>query len=113
MNEIERILNQYDREMNGKAWHGDPVWKILDGVSAEQAARRAQVETHSIWELVSHMTFWETEMCRRLGGRPARSLEGLSTSLPLPRRRRRTGPGHWQSFGDRTKSLGRHSASSM
>jgi uncharacterized damage-inducible protein DinB len=78
MSEIERILDQYDRGMNGKAWHGDPVWKILDGVSAEQAARRAQTETHSIWELVSHMTFWETEMCRRLSGLPARSLEGLN-----------------------------------
>ena len=54
MNEVERILDQYDRAMNGNAWHGDPVWKILDGISAEQAARRVEAQTHTIWELVAH-----------------------------------------------------------
>ena len=44
MTEVERILDQYDRAMNGDAWHGDPVWKILDGISAEQAACRAEIE---------------------------------------------------------------------
>ena len=57
MTEVERILDQYDRAMNGDAWHGDPVWKILDGISAEQAARRAAANTHTIWELVAHMTY--------------------------------------------------------
>lgn len=78
MNEIERILEQYDRAMNGNAWHGDPVWKVLKGIPAEQAGRRVQPESHSIWELVSHMTFWETEVCRRLSGLPARSVEELN-----------------------------------
>ncbi len=78
MNEIERILEQYDRAMSGNAWHGDPVWKVLEGIPAEQAARRAQAKTHSIWELVSHMTFWETEVCRRMSDLPARSVEELN-----------------------------------
>ena len=78
MTEMERILDQYDRAMNGDAWHGDPVWKILDGISAEQAARRANPHTHTIWELVSHMTFWETEVCRRLNDQPARPLDQLN-----------------------------------
>ena len=47
MTEVERILDQYDRAMNGDAWHGDPVWKILDGVSAEQAARRVSCRTRT------------------------------------------------------------------
>ncbi len=78
MNEIERILEQYDRAMTGNAWHGDPVWKVLEGISAEQAARRVQARTHSIWELVMHMTFWETEVYRRLSGLPARSVAELN-----------------------------------
>lgn len=78
MREIERILDQHDRGMNGKAWHGDPVWKILDGISAEQAAHRVEAKTHTIWELVSHLTFWETEVCRRLNGLPARPFEELN-----------------------------------
>jgi uncharacterized damage-inducible protein DinB len=80
MNEIERILEQYDRAMNGNAWHGDPVWKVLEGIPAEQAGRRVQSQTHSIWELVAHITFWETEVCRRLSGLPARSVEELNFS---------------------------------
>jgi uncharacterized damage-inducible protein DinB len=78
MTEVERILDQYDRAMNGDAWHGDPVWKILDGTSAEQAARRAGANTHTVWELVIHMTFWETEVCGRLNNLPARSTEELN-----------------------------------
>jgi hypothetical protein len=40
MTEVRRILDQYDRVMNGDAWHGDPIWQILDGISAEKAALR-------------------------------------------------------------------------
>jgi uncharacterized damage-inducible protein DinB len=78
MNETERILEQYDRAINGNAWHGDAVWKVLEGITAEQAAQRAQADTHSIWELVAHMAFWETEVCRRLSGLSARSVEELN-----------------------------------
>jgi uncharacterized damage-inducible protein DinB len=66
MSEVHRILDQYDRAMNGDAWHGDPVWTILEGVTPEQATIRASSSAHSIWELVFHMTFWETEVYRRL-----------------------------------------------
>lgn len=78
MTEVERILDQYDRAMNGDAWHGDPVWKILAGVSAEQAFRRPIPERHTIWELVAHMTFWETEVYRRLNNLSPRSTEELN-----------------------------------
>lgn len=85
MTEVERILDQYDRAMNGDAWHGDPVWTILDGISAEQADSRAHPDTHSIWELVSHMTFWETEVCHRLNHVPARSPDELNfPAAPQP-----------------------------
>ena len=50
MTEVRRILNQYDRVMNGDAWHGDPIWQILDGISAEKAALRPIANAHSIWE---------------------------------------------------------------
>ena len=78
MTEVERILDQYDRAMNGDAWHGDPVWKILDGISADQAARRAAADAHTIWELVAHMTFWETQVYRRINNLPDRPTEELN-----------------------------------
>lgn len=37
MSEITRILDQYDGVLNGSPWHGDPIWQILDGISAETA----------------------------------------------------------------------------
>jgi uncharacterized damage-inducible protein DinB len=78
MTEIRRVLDQYDRAMNGDAWHGDPVWRILEGLTPEQAATHASPKAHSIWELVSHMTFWETEVYRRLKHLPARSPDKLN-----------------------------------
>ena len=78
MTEINRILDQYDRAINGDAWHGDPVWKILEGLSPEQAAMQSSPNAHNIWELVSHMTFWETEVYRRLKHLPPRSADELN-----------------------------------
>lgn len=85
MTEVERILDQYDRAMTGDAWHGDPVWKILDGISAEQAAARAHPQRHTIWELVAHMTFWETQVYRRINGLPEMPTERLNfPAMPGP-----------------------------
>jgi DinB superfamily len=78
MTEIDRILDQYERAMNGDAWHGDSVWTILDGISAPQAASRAHPQRHTIWELVAHMTFWETQVYRRINGLPDRPAEKLN-----------------------------------
>lgn len=80
MNEVERIVAEYDRVMHGDAWHGDSVWQILDGVSAENAAHRPIADAHSIWEIVLHMTFWEGVGTRRLAGQRA----GLDEALNFP-----------------------------
>ena len=69
--------------MSGDAWHGDNVWKILGAVRPEQAFQRGLPESHTIWELVAHMTFWETEVCRRLRSQPGQSEEELNFP-PMP-----------------------------
>jgi uncharacterized damage-inducible protein DinB len=68
MTEGQRILDQYDRAMHGAAWHGDAIWQILDGISAERAALRPIANAHSIWEIVGHMAFWEGIAAKRLDG---------------------------------------------
>ncbi len=80
MTDIERLLNQYDRVMHGNAWHGDAIWQILDAVSAECATARPVADTHSIWEILMHMTFWEGVSSRRLAGERA----GLDEALNFP-----------------------------
>ena len=82
MTESERILQQYDLVMHGDAWHGDPIWQILDGISPESAAHRALPGTHSIWEIVLHMMFWEGVASRRLQGERAGLEEALNFPVP-------------------------------
>ncbi len=68
MNEVQRILEQYDQTMDGVAWYGDPVWTILEGIDARCAAALPLAGVHTIWQLVMHMRFWEDVAMRRLSG---------------------------------------------
>jgi uncharacterized damage-inducible protein DinB len=76
MSEIQRIVDQLEREHTGDPWHGSPLHAILDDVTAAQAAARPLPAAHSIWELVLHMTGWKDEVRRRLSGAPAAEPEG-------------------------------------
>jgi len=67
-NEIERIVEQMDRAFQGNAWHGPPVMQILSGIKANEAAARLFPGTHSIRELVAHLTAWKRIITRRLSG---------------------------------------------
>jgi hypothetical protein len=71
MNEIDRIIDQLQREHEGDPWHGSPLRQILTGLTSAQAAARPLPKAHSIWELVLHMTGWKNETRRRLSGAPA------------------------------------------
>ena len=71
MSEIERLLKHYDGVVSGAAaWHGDPVWQILDGIAVETTVARPVHCVHTIWEIVTHMTFWENVATKRLRGVP-------------------------------------------
>lgn len=69
--EVERIRDQFRRAFDGEAWHGPSVLKILEGVTAEQAAAHPIPGAHSIWELTLHIAAWESACKRRLEGDPA------------------------------------------
>jgi len=64
--EIDRIVDELQREHSGEPWHGSPLRQILKGVSAAQAAAQPIAGGHSIWELVLHITAWKNEVRRRL-----------------------------------------------
>ena len=85
MSAIQRVLNHYDGVLNGEPWHGDAIWQVLDGISAQQAAARPIPEFHTIWELVTHMTFWEGVAMQRLAGQRAGLVEELNfPAMPEP-----------------------------
>jgi uncharacterized damage-inducible protein DinB len=83
MSELTRMVNHYDGVLNGDPWYGDPVWKILEGITAQAAAERPLAGAHTIWELVSHMTFWEGVVIQRLAGQRAGLVEELNFP-PMP-----------------------------
>jgi|ERR1700685_2166158 len=93
MNDVDRIVEHYDGVLSGDAWHGDPVWKLLENIPAATAAARPVSGAHSIWEIVAHMTFWEGVVLQRLQGNRAGLVEELNfpaTPAPTEENWRRT-----------------------
>ena len=76
MTEIERIIDELQREHSGEPWHGSPLRQILKGTTAAGGAARPVPHGHSIWELVLHMTGWKNEVRKRLSGAPASDPDG-------------------------------------
>jgi uncharacterized damage-inducible protein DinB len=64
------------------AWHGPCLRKLLDGVTAADAARRPLASTHSIWELVLHIAVWDEICARRLGGELVEATTGSPVDWP-------------------------------
>jgi uncharacterized damage-inducible protein DinB len=73
--ELDRIVDQLEREHSGDPWHGSPLMHLLAGVDHRAASARPVAGAHTIWELVLHITAWKHETQRRLGGAPAREPE--------------------------------------
>ena len=69
MSEVQRIVDQMDRAMNGEAWHGPHLEELLKDVSAQQAAAHPVAGAHSIWELVNHIGSWNAILAERASGR--------------------------------------------
>jgi uncharacterized damage-inducible protein DinB len=92
--ERDRLLDELRRAWDGDPWHGDPVRRVLEGITAQQAAARPLAQAHGAWELVLHMTSWTREVTRRLRDRTAREPE--DGDWPAPG----TGEGEWNAALD-------------
>ena len=68
MTEIERIEDQIKRAYGGRAWHGPSLKGSLAGVTAIQASGRPLPGSHSIWEIVNHLSAWTAVVTQRLRG---------------------------------------------
>ena len=73
--ERDRLLDELRRAWDGDPWHGDPVRRVLEGITAQQAAARPLPHAHGVWQIVLHMTSWTREATRRLRDRVAREPE--------------------------------------
>jgi len=82
MTEIDRIADQIERGFSGDAWHGDSLLKILEGITAKQAASTPIPNAHSIWEIVNHLRAWRPAIGARLNGQ-VRELAGPADWPPV------------------------------
>ena len=69
MNEVERIIDDLNRGVEGDCWQGPAIREILDGVGAADAAAHPVAGAHSIWELLQHVTAWIGAVHERVLGR--------------------------------------------
>ena len=67
--ELLRIIDQFNLIYESEeAWHGQSVVHVLSEVSWEMANQKIMPNTHSIAELVYHMTTWRIFVVKRLQG---------------------------------------------
>jgi uncharacterized damage-inducible protein DinB len=67
MSEIKRIINTLKHTYEKNAWHGPAIREALADVKESQAANRIG-NSHSIVELVTHMTAWRNYVTEKLKG---------------------------------------------
>ncbi len=65
--EMERIIRMLEKTFDKHPWYGPSVMDILSEVTKTEASRRVG-QSHSIIELVLHMTSWRTFAIQRLRG---------------------------------------------
>ncbi len=65
--EAKRIEDQLQRAVEGSAWHGPALFELLEGLTPDKAAT-ARGGTHTIWEILSHISAWLSAARRRIEG---------------------------------------------
>jgi uncharacterized damage-inducible protein DinB len=71
----QTLSTRLDDIWNGAPWYGDPSTRILAGISATDAARQLAPGTHTIWQIVLHMTAWTEAVSARVRGAGAKAPE--------------------------------------
>jgi len=84
MTEVQQLVERYDQTLNGDAWYGDAIWKILQGIDADCAASQLIPGTHTIWQMVMHMEFWERIAASRFSGPVTPDDAGNFPATPAP-----------------------------
>lgn len=95
MNEIARLQSLMQQTYSGNCFHGDSIAQIFTTFDVQAAAWKPDPQTHSIWQIILHMTAWQNVIRQRLTSPtlvnlndeqnypapPEPSLENLSRTL--------------------------------
>ena len=80
--ETEKIISLLKRTFDRGAWHGPSVKEALKDVGPAHAMKRLG-DTHSVIELVAHMTSWRRYVINRLEGNNSYTV---SDEMNFPKR---------------------------
>lgn len=79
--EIQNLIDTLSHTFEKNAWHGPAVLEALEDLSAVQAEQRIG-NSHSIIELVGHMTAWRIFVCEKLEGNAAFDIDTDEMNFP-------------------------------
>jgi uncharacterized damage-inducible protein DinB len=82
--ECNRIAQALASAINGDAWYGDSLRKILDKITAREAAARPIANVHTIWELVVHVDAWVKFCLGAVQGTPIPAWSTMPKELDWP-----------------------------
>ena len=63
-----RLADQLERSFQGGAWHGPALMEILAGLDVAAAWWHPNATSHSIAEIVGHLTYWLEDTWRQILG---------------------------------------------
>jgi hypothetical protein len=82
--ECNRIASALASAINGDAWYGDSLRKILDKITAREATARPIANVHTIWELVVHVDAWVKFCLGAVQGTPIPAWSTMPKELDWP-----------------------------
>ena len=69
MSDVAFLGDQLRKGYSDDPWHGPATAGLLLDLTGQEAATHPIPNAHSAWEIVLHMTAWQNEVRRRLGGK--------------------------------------------
>ena len=82
MSEIPRLQDLLRRVYDGHAFYGDSVAMVLSDIDTEQAFWVPDGGSHSIWQIVRHMTVWTDIIRQRLTSPTIIEVENDEQNFP-------------------------------
>lgn len=68
MKETVRISDLFKQLYNGEPWIDITLAGILNGLSADEAARKVYPDSNTIWEITNHIIKWRFNVLERIYG---------------------------------------------
>ena len=81
LSDVQKIKKLIERSFDEQPWYGPSVIETIKDISSKKASNRL-AESHSIIELVCHMTAWRNFVINQLRGNPREISE--VENFPIP-----------------------------